>query len=140
VPAVAFSLDTNDNHLGSLDYTPAAGIARQVVETVIKEGLAGGTLLNVNIPNRPLDEIRGYRITRQGLRVYRDRLDRRTDPRGKPYYWIGGDSPTGIPEHDTDIGALEDGYVSITPLQLDLTAYPAMERMKPWELLQPVKS
>jgi 5'-nucleotidase len=68
------------------------------------------------------------------MRVYRDRLDRRVDPRGRPYYWIGGDAPTGIPEDDTDIGALSEGYVSITPLQLDLTAYLAMQKINQWKL------
>jgi 5'-nucleotidase len=130
---VAFSLDSPDNHLGVLDYGPAAEIARRVVETVGHNGLPGGVLLNVNIPYLSLDEIRGIRITRQGLRVYRDRLDQRVDPRGKPYFWIGGDAPTGIPEPGTDVGALSEGYVSITPLHLDLTAYPAMHHMKNWE-------
>ena len=67
-------------------------------------------------------------ITRQGLRVYRDALDARNDPRGRPYYWIGGDFPTGVDEDGTDFGALSAGYVSITPLQLDLTDRPALRR------------
>ena len=62
-------------------------------------------MLNVNIPMLPEDQIKGFRTTRLGLRVYRDRLDRRVDPRGRPYYWIGGDTPSGIPEEGTDIGA-----------------------------------
>jgi 5'-nucleotidase len=86
----------------------------------------------VNIPYLPLDQIKGFRVTRLGLRVYRDRLDQRIDPRGKPYYWIGGDAPTGIPEDGTDFGALHAGYVSISPLQLDLTAYPALQKMHSW--------
>jgi 5'-nucleotidase len=73
-------------------------------------------------------------ITRQGLRVYRDELDKRSDPRGKPYYWIGGEEPTGVDEPGTDFGALQAGYVSITPLQLDLTAREAMETLKSWNL------
>ncbi len=73
------------------------------------------------------------RVTRQGLRVYRDRLDERRDPRGVPYYWIGGDYPTGVPDAGTDFEALRDGYVSVTPLQLDLTCYPAAERLRQWE-------
>jgi 5'-nucleotidase len=92
--------------------------------------------LNVNVPHLPEGKIRGYRVTRQGLRVYRDRLDQRTDPRGRPYYWIGGDAPTGIPERGTDFGALADGYVSICPLQLDLTAYPAMPVINHWSICQ----
>lgn len=132
IPAIAFSLDTQENHLGKLDYLPAAHIARKIVQTVINHRLPAGILLNVNIPYRPLTEIKGVQITRQGLRVYRDRLDQRVDPRGRAYFWIGGDAPTGIPEKGTDFGALASGYVSITPLQLDLTAYPAQHLLNTW--------
>jgi 5'-nucleotidase len=89
-------------------------------------------LLNVNVPYLKLDELKGYSITRQGLRLYRDALDARKDPRGRPYYWIGGEAPTGVIEEGTDFGALSAGYVSITPLQLDLTAREAMQGMKSW--------
>jgi len=89
-------------------------------------------LFNVNIPNLPLNEIKGVCITRQGLRIYRDELIRRLDPRGKPYYWIGGDAPTGVPEEGTDIGALERNFVSITPLHLDLTAHDYMKKIREW--------
>jgi len=98
---------------------------------VIDEGLPEGVLLNVNVPY--LTEFKGYFITRQGLRVYNDELDRRIDPRGKPYYWIGGEDPTGVDEPGTDFGALQAGYVSITPLQLDLTAREAMETLRSWD-------
>jgi 5'-nucleotidase len=133
VPAIAFSLDTKENHLGDLDYAPAAQIARKIVETVEINHLPPGLLLNVNIPYLPKDQIAGISITRQGLRVYRDRLDKRIDPRGKPYYWIGGDAPTGLPETGTDFGALAERTVSITPLQLDLTAYSALYPLKNWK-------
>jgi 5'-nucleotidase len=79
-----------------------------------------------------IDELKGYTITRQGLRVYRDELIRREDPRGRPYYWIGGDAPTGVPEVGTDVGMLKEGYVSITPLSLDMTAYSIMDELKKW--------
>jgi 5'-nucleotidase len=80
-----------------------------------------------------VEAINGFIVTRQGLRVYRDALDRRVDPRGRPYYWIGGEAPTGVNEEGTDVGALAAGYVSVTPLQLDLTNYRAMERLKSWD-------
>ena len=133
IPGIAFSLDAVENHLKVEDFDPAAKVAVQVTEMVIQHRLPGGLLLNVNVPHRPLSQIQGIQITRQGLRVYRDRLDRLIDPRGRPYYWIGGDSPTGIPEDGTDFGALAKGYVSITPLQLDLTAYPAMQILNRWK-------
>jgi 5'-nucleotidase len=131
-PGIAFSLGSLENHLGTLDYTTATAIARRIVETSLARHFTTGMLLNVNIPYLPEDQIKGYRITRQGLRVYRDRLDKRVDPRGRPYYWIGGDSPTGTPEEGTDVGALSAGYVSITPIQLDLTMYPAIPTLGDW--------
>ena len=109
-------------------------MARRVARSVLENGLAKGVLLNVNVPYLPLERLHGLRITRQGLRVYRDRLDRRKDPRGRPYYWIGGDVPTGLPEPGTDIGALAEGAVSITPLHLDLTAYGAQAALQDWKL------
>ena len=90
-------------------------------------------MLNVNIPYLSVEAMKGFIVTRQGLRVYRDALDRRVDPRGRPYYWIGGEAPTGVDEEGTDVGALLAGYVSITPLQLDLTNYKAMEKLKSWD-------
>jgi 5'-nucleotidase len=133
VPGLAFSLGTNENHPQPLDYSMSACIARQIVEKVAQHKLQPGMLLNVNIPYLPLDQIKGTRITRQGLRVYRDRLDRRVDPRGREYFWIGGDAPTGIPEEGTDVGAGAAGYVSITPLQLDLTMYSAIPTLADWD-------
>jgi 5'-nucleotidase len=133
VPAIAFSLDSADNHLGSVDYRPAAQVARRIAATVLNHGLPPGILLNVNIPYMAGPKIHGVHITRQGLRVYRDRLDKRMDPRGRPYYWIAGEAPTGIPERGTDFGALESGHVSITPLQMDLTMYPIIPAMADWD-------
>ncbi len=132
-PGLAFSLGSLDNHLGALDYIVAADVAQRVVRTALKHRFPPGMLLNVNIPYLPADEIRGIRITRQGLRVYRDRLDKRIDPRGRPYYWIGGDSPTGTPEEGTDVGAIASGYVSITPIQLDLTMYNVIPTLGDWD-------
>jgi 5'-nucleotidase len=139
-PGIAFSLGTNENHREPLDYSAAACLARQIVEKMTQHHLPPGMLLNVNIPYLPLDQINGTRITRQGLRVYRDRLDRRVDPRGRGYYWIGGDAPTGTPEEGTDVGAVAAGYVSITPLQLDLTMYSAIPTIGDWGWEKPAAS
>jgi 5'-nucleotidase len=133
IPAVAVSLDSPDNHLGMTDYSAAAEVAGWVVEAFSKYGLPPNSLINVNVPFIPLDQIKGLRITRMGLRVYHDKVDKRIDPRARPYYWVIGESPTGNPERGTDIGALSEGYVSITPLQLDLTAYHLMSEMNTWE-------
>ena len=122
VPGIAFSLAGDEaQHL--FHYDTASNVARHVVHTIIEHGLVPDMLLNVNIPNIPLSELSGYRVTRQGMRVYNAVLDRRLDPRGQPYYWIGGAIPSGIPDEGTDIGAIAASYVSITPLHLDLTEY-----------------
>jgi 5'-nucleotidase len=133
VPGIAFSLASQDKPVGvPEDYGPAGEAAKRVVQKVLKEGLQEGVVLNVNIPYLHVEDMKGFLVTRQGLRVYRDVLDRRIDPRGRPYYWIGGEAPTGVDEEGTDVGALNAGYVSITPLQLDLTHYKAMEKLKSW--------
>jgi 5'-nucleotidase len=133
IPGVAVSLDSPDNHLGDIEYGSAARVACSIVDKVFENQMPSNTILNVNVPYLEFDSIKGYLITRQGLRVYRDRLDRRYDPRGREYYWIGGDTPTGVPEEGTDFGTLADGYVSITPLQLDLTAVEMMETLRTWD-------
>jgi 5'-nucleotidase len=132
VPGVAVSLEVPEGHVGQIDFLPAARAASIAVQNVITHGLPADTLLNVNVPFLKTEEIKGVRITRQGLRVYHSRLDERIDPRGRPYYWIGGDAPTGLPEAGTDVGALADNYVSITPLHLDLTAYRAISDLNTW--------
>jgi 5'-nucleotidase len=133
LPAIAVSLDAPENHIGLLDYGPAARVGGRVVQAVLEHGLPENTLLNVNVPYLPDKEIRGIMVTRQGLRIYRDVLLRREDPRHRPYYWIGGEVPTGVPDEGTDFGALSHGYVSITPLHLDLTSYQAMDALRMWK-------
>jgi 5'-nucleotidase len=132
VKGIAISLNSPEGPKDGLDYSTAAAVARHVVEQVIANDLPEGVVLNVNVPYLKQEELKGYMITRQGLRVYRDALDQRLDPRGRPYYWIGGEAPTWIPEEGTDVGALAAGYVSITPLQLDLTNYKAMDALRKW--------
>lgn len=130
-PAAAFSVDGSEESPVT-DYGPAAGVATRVVELMLAHPLPSNLLLNVNIPARPAEQMLGRRITRQGKRIYRDKLLRRADPRGRPYYWIGGEAPTGVREEGTDIGALAAGYVAITPVTLDLTAYALMADMEGW--------
>lgn len=133
IPAVAISLETVESRVHEIDYGPAARAASKIVQQVSENGLAQEILLNVNVPYLQDEKIRGIVLTRQGLRVYHSRLDERIDPRNKPYYWIGGDAPTGVPERGTDVGALAEGFVSVTPLQLDLTAYRALTDLNTWQ-------
>ena len=137
LPGIAISLQMPESPVRKPDFTAAGQIARTVVAEVLCDGLPKGVLLNVNIPYLPLSQIRSLRVTRQGLRIYNDRLVKRLDPRERPYYWIGGDMPTGVPEEDTDYGTLIEGCVSITPIQLDLTAHDLIhslsERTRGWD-------
>lgn len=135
VPGIAVSLDAPERFIGLLDYAPAASAARKVVETLAKHPFRRDILLNINVPYLPFNEFKGFKATRQGLRVYRDELVRCEDPRGKPYYWIGGEPPTGVDESGTDFGDLKAGFVSITPIQLDMTAGKVLEEIKTWDWL-----
>ena len=132
LPGIAVSLETTGVPADGIDFCAAARAARRVAQHVIENGLPSEIFLNVNVPLLKDEEIRGFRLTRQGLRVDHSRLDEEFDPRGIPYYWIGGDAPTGVAERGTDIGALAEGYVSITPLHLDLTAYRALTDLNTW--------
>jgi 5'-nucleotidase len=131
VPGLAISLDSPVVPSSVEAYRGAADVARRLAERLLSHPLPAGVLLNVNVPNLPAEAYRGISLTRQGLRLYRDALVRREDPRGRPYYWIGGEAPTGILEPGTDLWALSQALVSITPLQLDLTSYPALEALLP---------
>ena len=134
LPGIAVSLESPVSEDVEMDFRPAAEVAARITRQVIERGLPKGILLNVNVPYLPFEMLRGMQVTRQGQRQYHDRLDVRKDPRGRPYYWIGGDAPTSVPEQGTDYGALSQGFVSITPLQLDLTAYGAVQEIGEWTL------
>lgn len=124
LPGIAVS---TDHVLTPDDYHTPAQIASEVAQRLTAHPLPEGVVLSLNIPK---SDVRGWALTRQGQRVYRDQLVVRDDPRGKPYYWIGGEWPTGIADHGTDIWAVEHGYASITPLDLDLTAHSAFAQLR----------
>jgi 5'-nucleotidase len=130
VPSIAVSLNSRTYD----DFGVAGGFAARLTRDVMQRRLPEGVLLNVNVPPLPADQIAGVIVTRMGLRIYRDELVRRLDPRGRPYYWIGGPAPTGVEEEGTDIWAIAHGYISVTPIQLDLTAYGFLDTLRGWEL------
>jgi len=134
LPALAVSLNSYDP---TADFGPAARVAAAITAALPGPGMAPGVLLNVNVPALPAGELAGTCWTKLGRRVYRDRLLRREDPLGRPYYWIGGDPPGGEPDPDTDIWAVEHGMVSITPIALDMTAHDCLEAVQPWQELLP---
>lgn len=131
-PAIAASMDHVDGVTGDLEF--AAEFVASLAEQVLAHGLPRYGLLNVNFPAVPRAEIAGVRITRLGIRVYHDVVIERNDPKGKPYYWIGGEPPTGEPEEGTDVGALACGNISITPLNLDMTDRGQLARLSDWPL------
>ncbi len=112
--------------ISNVSYTPrhfeaAAQAAVKIARYLLEEGLPPDTMLNVNVPDLPPEEIAGYAITRMGRRNYQDEIIRREDPRGISYYWIGGADPSHFAEPGTDFEAIENKKVSITPLHRDLT-------------------
>ena len=119
VPSIAVSLVSHD----AVDFAPAASFAARLARAASTRALPRDTLLNVNVPALPADALRGYRVTRQGKRRYGDAIVEHRDPRGRKYYWIGGDDLGFVPAEGTDCTTVADGYISITPLHLDLTNY-----------------
>jgi 5'-nucleotidase len=128
LPAVAISLDSYERP----DFDYAGRVAALIVQWVVERGLPTGTFLNVNVPCRAPTDISGVAITRLGRRVYRDVLIKRQDPRGRPYYWIGGEPPGGHLDEGTDIWAVANGYVSITPIHLDMTDHDLIPMLEDW--------
>jgi 5'/3'-nucleotidase len=119
IPAIAVSLVTFEN----FQFEAAAEFTATLVSRINEKGMPLETLLNVNVPSLPKAQIKGWRLTRQGKRHYSENIVERIDPRGKKYYWIGGDNLGFAHEDGTDCMAVEDGYISVTPLQVDLTNY-----------------
>jgi 5'-nucleotidase len=126
IPSLAVSLVGR----AQFDFAPAAEFASRLVARVLEGGLPPDTLLNVNVPDRPREAMIGFRITRQGKRRYGEALIEKTDPRGKKYYWIGGDELGFVHEPGTDYAAILEGAVSITPIHLDLTHYPSFPTLE----------
>jgi len=130
IPGIAISLASRHEW----DFSVAAGFAARLTSQLIEQGMDREVLLNVNVPSLPREQVKGVLVTRLGKRIYRDKLIERQDPFGRSYYWIGGEEPSGHAEEGTDIWALANGYVSVTPIQMDLTDYALLERLKSWGL------
>jgi 5'-nucleotidase len=128
IPSFAISLDSRQGD--DLYYDTASSFAVNAVHFILKHSLPYDTLLNINIPNRPIEKVAGVRVTRQGKRVYEGSIRETTSPWGELYFWIGGGTPYWEHGEDTDINAVNEGYVSITPLHLDLTNHEAIDMLK----------
>jgi len=125
VPAVAVSVEARENFI----FDAAAGFARLFAAYLLENPPEPNVFFNVNLPNLPASEIKGVRITRQGKRIYGEAVVRKVDPRGREYFWIGTSASGFEPIEGSDIEAVYQGYISITPLHLDMTHYPTLERM-----------
>ena len=127
IPAIAFSLES----AAGFDFPQAGVLARQIVARAIELGVSPGTVLNVNIPRLDQGPPRGVRVVQQSTAPWTDTYDRRTDPRGRTYFWLKGELPRESREEpETDLAALRAGYVTITPLQYDLTQYAQLEYLR----------
>jgi 5'-nucleotidase len=135
IPAIAVSV----NSIRTPDFDPVSLFVRALVGEVATKGLPPRTLLNVNVPALPAAEIKGVRITRQGVTRFVERFDRRVDPRDAVYYWQCGSTPLFEEDGDTDGCALAEGYISITPIHYDLTNYAFLDALRGWAFPQ-VKS
>lgn len=128
IPSMAVSLVIGrERH-----FETAARVAVEIAEKIFQQGMPEDTLFNVNVPDCPWDLLPGYRVAVQGKRIYSDAITENKDPRGQKYYWIGGDTLGGVDIEDSDFQVVQQGYVSITPLHLDLTNYRVLESIRGW--------
>ncbi len=127
VPSIGFSLD---NFSWKADFEPSKVFVEKIAREVLKNGIPKGMVLNVNIPNLPLDQIKGIKIARQAHAKWEETFDKRINPHGKEYYWLSGEFKNMDSGTDTDLYALENGYVSVVPVQYDLTAYQWIDKLK----------
>jgi 5'-nucleotidase len=136
-PAVAVSLNTDGLRGDAVrHFATAAHYARVIVERLMSTPLVfqmgRATLLNVNVPNLPLNEVKGIKVTRLGNRHRSEAVIRAEDPRGRPVYWVGPAGPSQDAGEGTDFHAVYDGYVSVTPLTVDLTNHDALGALRTW--------
>jgi len=129
IPAIGFSLlDYN----WDADFEPAKAFIKKITENVLENGLPDGVILNVNIPKLPEKEIKGIKICRQAKAMWTEKFDKRTNPMGRDYYWLTGKFVNMDNGEDTDEWALANGYVSVVPVQFDLTAHHAIQGLNGW--------
>ncbi len=131
IPAIGFSLlDYN----WSANFEPCIDYVKRIAKNVLEEGLQNGVVLNVNIPNFDKADIKGIKVCRQAKANWEEEFDKRTNPMGRDYYWLSGKFINLDKGEDTDEWALKHGYVSIVPVQFDLTAHHAIQNINTWNL------
>lgn len=128
--SIAVSLESTKPR--PLNFSLGAEYARKVIEQIVQQTPPQGSLFNVNIPSPEKGPVRGIRALPQNVAAYQETFDRRIDPRGRVYFWSGPDFSCPLPHPDSDVCALGDGYITVTPLQFDLTHAAMLARMKEW--------
>jgi 5'-nucleotidase len=128
--AIAVSLEYDKK---IYDFPTAAKYARQVIEQILSHSPAKGSLFNVNLPVLERGPIRGVKVLPQNVSPYTERFDRRVNPRGRTYFWTSPEFHCPNPHPDTDVTALDESYITVTPLQFDLTNHAKLEELKTWD-------
>ncbi len=130
IPSIAISIVSRDPE----NIDSAADASRYLSAKMLKQEVPRSTIWNVNIPDLPKDRIQGIRITKLGSRVYKDVIVEKKDPRGKNYFWIGGEGPGWSDEENSDFAAVSAGHISVTPLQIDITDYKSIVELNKWKI------
>jgi len=134
-PSIAFSLTTQEDlYPGEPRFVEAAEIACTLLERLIERGLPPRACLNVNIPNLPPAEIQGIRVTEQALQRYEDYFEVGEDPFGERYWWLTGAAVDEDHREDSDLAMIKEGFITVTPLRIDLTDRELLEQLRGWKL------
>ncbi len=131
IPAIGFSLQDFD---WNADFDSAEPFVKKIALEVINNGLPEGVLLNVNIPKLTTEDIKGIKVCRQAKAQWIEKFDKRQSPQGRDYYWLTGEFVNQDKGEDTDEWALDNGYISVVPVQFDMTAHHAMQQLNTWKL------
>jgi len=131
IPAIGFSLLDYD---WNADFEPVKSFIKKITLSTLENGLPKGVVLNVNLPKLQEDQIKGIKICRQANALWMEKFDKRVTPQGKDYYWLTGEFVNHDKGEDTDEWALENGYISVVPVQFDLTAHYAIKELNDWNL------
>lgn len=131
IPAIGFSLL---DYSWNADFSQCKKFIKKIALEVLEKGLPDGVVLNVNIPKLQEKEIKGIRICRQAKAVWQEKFDKRQTPQGRDYYWLTGEFVNHDKGDDTDEWALENGFISMVPVQFDMTAHYAMQQLNTWNL------
>ncbi|WP_339839571.1 5'/3'-nucleotidase SurE [uncultured Flavobacterium sp.] len=131
IPAIGFSVL---DHSWDANFEPFKTYVKKIALQVLEQGLPEGVVLNVNFPKLKAEELKGIRICRQAKATWIEEFDKRTNPMGKEYYWLSGEFVNQDKGEDTDEWALQNGYISVVPVQFDLTAHHAISQLNNWNL------